>query len=176
MDVLHTMYFQVHGIYTTSSWERKNTGCAVYIRCMLSMGKYGNSWSRITHCLRYVKDFVKYKKWNQDIGLKNSPLLDSTHLIQVNHWTADQHATSTETHCAWIEIVLTYSKSKHALLSYCNNIWKETSVYTVHMFSYKISSGNLQNERERESAHKIVYNVIMMDFKRNIYMLFLVHS
>jgi hypothetical protein len=43
------MYFQVRGIYTTSSWERKNTGCmlyircTLYIRCALSTGKYGKS-------------------------------------------------------------------------------------------------------------------------------------
>jgi hypothetical protein len=49
MDVLHAVYFQVRGIhkvcgiYTTSSWEWKNTECAVCIRCTLLMGKYGTS-------------------------------------------------------------------------------------------------------------------------------------
>jgi hypothetical protein len=43
-----SMYFQVRGIhkvrgiYTTSSSEWENTGCAVYIRCVLSTGKYGS--------------------------------------------------------------------------------------------------------------------------------------
>jgi hypothetical protein len=54
MDVLHAMYFQVRGIhkvrgiYTTSSWEQENTGCAVYIRCALSTGKYG--------IIKYIND------------------------------------------------------------------------------------------------------------------------
>jgi len=36
--------------------------------------------------MRYVKDFVKYKTRNQDIGL-NAPQQDSAHIMQVNHWT-----------------------------------------------------------------------------------------
>jgi hypothetical protein len=46
MDVLHAMYFQVHGMLKVcgiyrSSWKLKCNGCAVYLRCALSMGKYG---------------------------------------------------------------------------------------------------------------------------------------
>jgi hypothetical protein len=57
MDVLQAMYFKVRGIYTIS-WELKSTGCAVYIRCALSMGKYGNHGTWCKHKEHDINPFV----------------------------------------------------------------------------------------------------------------------
>jgi hypothetical protein len=65
VQVLHAMYFhvrgihKVRGIYTTSSWERENTGCAVYIRCALSTGKYGNCANFIYLVFKELRQILK---------------------------------------------------------------------------------------------------------------------
>jgi hypothetical protein len=92
MDILHAMYFQVRGIYATSSWERKNTGCPVHIRCALSMGKYGKL------CKECTLDILKFHYdcncsfWEQNrklyfsTDLHINDKLDGGHTQPPLHW------------------------------------------------------------------------------------------